>query len=438
MTEASVLVDLTRAWQGTAARVMTELDTALRAEAVFSGRILVTPAQADELSRGPWGEPAHWETEVLALALLPTDEQVRQRSLAALKASVEAGVYTTFFSFNTALLNEVARAFPQRNQVNPRRLAEVAAASTGPAAPGAAAAWDDTLMPADEMAGLVALATLRAGGQLKQTQLRDLLARLDDRLAKRPGSVAAVPGFISRAVRTAVDAGLVSVVGEHPSVQIQVTDAGRAAARARESGRTGRASMVRGRAGSPSRSGEFVAILREAELGPYMPYRWAVYEALGPDGIRGVPFGEAIRAAVAEVREGAGPASGGRAAIYPWSRLRSLIETLMRRAEVALDGEGLPLTISWRGRRQLVQGMAENWQAKMDAVLLVELARSAGPLTHDDVPDIAGALYGERTDATFDRVYDLVDEAVRAGVVVLDDEDRVHIATGREAPGLAS
>lgn len=426
MPENVVLVDLTRAWTATSARVMTELDAELAGGDQYRGHVLITRVQEPELTPESWPRTDRWEdVEALPVALMSVDAQVREWALASIARCLERGERVTFFSFNTALLNEIAKAHPDRDHVNPRRLAEVSALVSGGPTGSKLGGWDESLIPSDEVAALVAVAVERAGGSIPQVQIRDELDRLDGRLAKRAGTVTAVPGFVSRMVAEAVSRGYVTTQGSHPTVLIGLTDVGREAALKRAATLPRMLAAPHGSRAAGTRSEEFLAALRAAELGPYMPYRWMVYSAIRDLSDTQHPFGEIVGSAVRRVRDEASQGGVGPEGGYPWSRLRALIEALIRRSGVALGLDGQPLELSWRGRHQLIVEFERDWEFSLDALLVQEIAARVGALEHGDVPDIAGALYGERTEEAFDRVYRVVEQGVVRGWLE-DVDDRIN------------
>jgi hypothetical protein len=290
--------------------------------------------------------------------------------------------------------------------------------------------WDASFMSETEAVESLLHALIdRAGGTARKTVIRRHLEALDARFQKDAGGFASQNGFITALIDLAQRRGLVEVHGSDPDALISVTDRGRDAAsnsavpqdslqrgvsrvQRRDTDTIGPTPPPSGSA-ARSRSARFVDVLRAADFGPFMTHRTAVYEEIAGAVAQGpTPLKTLVGNAVRVVREGSSEATDK----FPWSRLRIFVERLMAQNPVAMSGDE-KIALSWANGDREVDGLAPDWECRLDGEIVLFLVDQGMEITLHDLPDLAGALYSSRHEAFVQRAYDVVALLVREGVL---------------------
>jgi hypothetical protein len=274
--------------------------------------------------------------------------------------------------------------------------------------------WDSSFMSEEDAALAVTSAIARRSSHVVyKTDLRQTLEITDDRFSKVSGSFASSQGFISSLVNLAASRGLIEVSGSEPRIKITLTDKGLRVATEQP--------IVRGavertndeRLAKVSRSTLFMDEWRGANLGPFMTVRTKVYDEIdrtissGPKELK-----KLVNDAVRAVRE-AEPSDDMK---FPWSRVRQFIESLMYRCPVAVSG-GENIALDWSNGKRLVEAMRDDWQLRLDGVLVLHLIENGLDVTLHDLPELAGALYNSRDEDATDRAYDVVQQLQGDGLI---------------------
>lgn len=233
--------------------------------------------------------------------------------------------------------------------------------------------------------------------------------------------------------------GVVKASGEGVHVTVTLTEQGRAVATANTRGSSldpTAAGQLADEHGSGTRSNAFVTLWKAANLGPFMTVRTAVYDAIdrqlenGPTTLKGLVSG-----AVKEVRE----AQAEQPEKFPWSRVTQFVETLMRRRPVALSGDER-VSLTWTNGSLEVTAMVDEWQLVLDGELVLHLVDQGAQVRIDDMPDLAGALYGRRDKTDINRAYEVVRRLIQDGLIAdgaPDDPLRQVPPTALRAPDAA-
>jgi hypothetical protein len=397
------VIDITRAWPETAASVLQKV----------LGAISETPGPQIEIYARTGHDPKVADlAEAHGATLIVTDESdwaLTSKVAQSVERMLELTSPVQLFSFSPAV-KHMAAAFGGRVTFSPLAPYSRAEAQR--------AQWDETFMPAKEAAGFVAKAISKRPTQAAwKTDLRPLLESLDPRFSKDAGGPASVVGFISLLTELAHKRGLVTLTGSEPRVHIALTEEGRRVAAgvvADAASHQGAQVVQAAHETTGTRSDRFMALWRSANLGPFQSVRTKVYDEID----RAIAAGEPrkLKTLVSEAVKAVRAADPAHPEKYPWSRVTTFLEGLMRRRPVAVSGDG-PVARTWANGELEVTQMVDEWRLLLDGELVLHLVDHGMELRIDDVPDLAGALYGGRTEDDLERAHDVVRRLIQDGLL---------------------
>jgi hypothetical protein len=163
------------------------------------------------------------------------------------------------------------------------------------------------------------------------------------------------------------------------------------------------------------RSEVFQAILIKRNLGPFPDHRPLVYnavEALINQEVR-VRVSELLKRAVTDAK--AASAERNRAAGREprvddrlWAGIAKFSEQLLLEAKVLIGPEGEVLGTDWRSRSVPVHGLASDWRAMCDGVMILGLVDEGEVISSVEAKNLARAIYHSSTEESETRVNDAV------------------------------
>lgn len=292
----------------------------------------------------------------------------------------------------------------------------------GFAAKDPAATWPSSEMPHAEALNLLEKALRSVGGRTYRSNIRPQLTKLDPRFALTSNTWAAGPSIITALLDLGFRRGLIEFEGPDPATQkVRLLKDLSVGDQERPGGSAAATPALKPPAthDDKTRSEQFVTLLRQRAMGPFMTVRLAVYDAI--DGTLSspsvpLPLREIVSEGVASARE-LGIESK---AEFPWSRVKAFVERLLSRVPVAQDSAGASFLFTWQTSGTEVTRFDDDWQLKLDGELVLELLTAGESLDLGDVPDIAGAMFNGRDEEKLERVYRVVETLVAADKVTED------------------
>lgn len=409
----TTIIDVTKAWQGTEATV---LESVLNVVSALGETVEVTAfaRQAPALTQ----LATTHGLSVTTVEDFESEPAVAATITAAIAEKLHAGDNICVYSFSPGVRAAVM-AWSMRT---PGRVVYAPLNPFSPVRPEGSVvstAWDAAFMREEEATRhlIEAIASTRTPS-VAQVNLRTLLQVRDPRFSKVSGGFAATPRFISLLIDLGRARGLIVTTGTHPRTYVSLTENGRLAVQEAQSATQASAPVSASATAalvSPTLSAQFVAALRSDGLGPFMQVRVEVYEEI--DRLVGVDspvelkrlVGDAIKVTRESGRSNVPPT-------FPWSRVRAFIEGLMRRRPVAISAGEL-VALDWSNGASPVDSMLDNWQIRLDGVLVLHLLDKGIEIRMHDLPDLAGALYNGRDTSEMDRAFEVVATLARDGLI---------------------
>jgi len=125
------------------------------------------------------------------------------------------------------------------------------------------------------------------------------------------------------------------------------------------------------------------------------------------------------------------PARNGKP--QPWRKTELFVEKLLTVTDALLDKSGTPIGRGIRAKTATVDKLADSWQEKADAEIILRLVDLVHDLGHDDHENLAGVLYLKRDQDACDRI-----EAILRNLVVDAGKLEEKEVDGRVVYGRAS
>jgi len=271
---------------------------------------------------------------------------------------------------------------------------------------------------------------------IRQTNLRYVLEREDDRL-KKTHPVGRTQGLISHIVKAAEQRGLLEIKDRetiNPLVWLREP----AQAHSEQVPKPAAATSVAAKLPPKrqSRSQQFINALREANYGPYSDYRLALYSHVRDAVAQANPHGARqlqaiLRDAVERMKaQIAGRYGKQKADDFSWRKLHEFLGKLVTRNPVMLDDMLEPTYPSFATLSTQIRELAPRFEIELDGVLVVELVSRVRDISVHDLPQLAGALYMDRTDADVDRISEVVGLLRERGNIVEGEGDSRFLSLG--------
>lgn len=152
---------------------------------------------------------------------------------------------------------------------------------------------------------------------------------------------------------------------------------------------------------SNSRSGEFIALLKSHNMGPFFKIRHLLFSKMldilqNKGNIRPSRL---LSLVITEVK------NESESKNQPWRFMRIFIEKITRENSVFLDSDGNAFNFSLDNDSQkFVVKIVGDWENKVDDYLILFLIKHKKDITTSDYMQIAGAIYGSRSEDSEDRV----------------------------------
>jgi hypothetical protein len=152
------------------------------------------------------------------------------------------------------------------------------------------------------------------------------------------------------------------------------------------------------------RSGHLQTTLHEAKFGPYSEGRLQMYKELAQvlSQKPGLACSHLIREAKTAAATEGKPAKTGQP--QPWRKIADFVEQLLTMSGVLLDDSERPIGRGIRAKTASVYRLADSWQQKADAEIVLRLVDLVDNLGHDDHENLAGLLYLSRSQEACDKV----------------------------------
>lgn len=317
--------------------------------------------------------------------------------------------------------------------------------------------WPHALMPIEEALRILveALEEARAtpDNPVAKTDIRQLLARRDQRLAKTSSSLAAMPGLVSILLDKAVAASLVYLTGIDPRVRVHLSPKSAPQTRTTLTPREGMliapsvssdghsaAVAVPSTTEEEGRSKMFQTILRQSDFGIFPEVRAEFYEQIQliADENAGTPITarELTRQAATEVRTKAPAVFEGRKRgdlskeKYPWRKLEEFGMRAMARAGLlqGQDGKIASDVPPLLPKCLIVGPLPTDLGVRLDAELILEIFRRCPNVGWNDRVELAGAIMNGRSEARIDQVEEIIGFLLEAGKAEWDPEAEVFKA----------
>ncbi|WP_155766762.1 hypothetical protein [Mycobacterium intracellulare] len=298
---------------------------------------------------------------------------------------------------------------------------------------GEPTAWPNELIPLDEALSLLAEVLTEnnaAHHPMYKSKIRVLLKQKSRRFDPRSGLPGAnTPNLISRLLAQAEERGLIDYVGTDPStVRVRLKRGATAPEEAAAVAPVTNAPEIDAGAlpvkdEQKSRSERFQDILID-RTGLFSDVRERLL-----DNVQGILAVQATRAEAGEIVKQAvkktktdSPAYFARKSNddlpkdkYPWRKVEGFALVLFARIGIIVDDEGKPIREGgpWQIRRGYFTEIPDNWKTLVDAELILELIRAHERVDFDDIEDLAGAMWCERTEDLIDRVDAAIDYLTR-------------------------
>ena len=288
--------------------------------------------------------------------------------------------------------------------------------------------WNVASIAKPDAARLLAAALAKRGRRaaMRRSTLRRAIGDLEPRLG--PGSLdtASTPRLIAQIVGEA-ERGRLITVDRGDRQFVTLTDLGYEIGTSILAQLTVSNPTIQGPTGPPAarrryrgKSAEIVDFLRSHEFGPFQETRLAVYDEI--DRIIGsgvvVTVSNIVRFAVDEVRSRLESDLAERhQKPYPWKRLMTFVEHLMRQKPVLLSLNSDLLSPSFRHADEVVGSLVKGWRMGLDGQIIITLIRGGIELGFSDRVDIAGALYNSRSDDAQEKVLSLLRLLIESGIV---------------------
>ncbi len=280
--------------------------------------------------------------------------------------------------------------------------------------------WPHELMPIDDavtflVAALREVSATAPAKAVRQTDVRAILARLDNRFEKA-NPLASFPGFISALLRAAEDRDAIAIDRldiNNPRIWLSAEAAGADNRRFLQVARR-----------SHSRSQEFLDSLRRQRLGPFSNIRRQLFDALemvindGP-----VALGELLRKTI-DVTRSSIQTQGLEAGRYPWRHVREFLTELLTRRPVLVGLDGSSVAPSFVTLATPIAGIHPDWRSQLDGELTVALVAGGVDIRLADVSALAGALYFERSDHTEAEAATVISKLLEIGRIEESDDDQ--------------
>jgi hypothetical protein len=245
---------------------------------------------------------------------------------------------------------------------------------------------------------------------VRQTDLRYILERNDDRL-KKTHQAGRTPLLISQIIKAAQRRAVVEIGGDHTNPIIWVRQPASVVTGPEPTLAAATAQNVTKR---PSRSQSFMNTLRAAGYGPYSDYRLALYSHLrdvileaNPNGARHVQI--ILRLVIDRLKaQISGRFGKQKAEEFSWRKLHEFLGKLLSRNAVLVDDQNNRISPSFATLSTPVATLVPEFELELDGVLVYELVERVSDISVHDMPQLAGALYMDRTDSDIDRVAQVV------------------------------
>jgi len=230
------------------------------------------------------------------------------------------------------------------------------------------------------------------------------MAMIDQRLAGN-GQTTGSSGLVSTLIRIAEARGLIEVdrTANSKNPLIWPSRDTSAAPRSRSECVTLNGSTGEKPNDSPDqiqhRSRQFESLLKPAGMEPLTDARRALYDAIEEivTADDHLTLDLLISRAKEQAKMSLEAAGKGN---QPWSRAGSLVMRLLTTAAVLIGEEQRPIVAGWAGSLEKVTGLVESWRIKADAEIILALITLTDDVSVDDVSNLAGLLYRQRSDET--------------------------------------
>lgn len=188
------------------------------------------------------------------------------------------------------------------------------------------------------------------------------------------------------------------------------------------------------------RSEVFQAILIKRHLGPFSDHRPLVYNAI--EGLIGsgvkVRVSELFRRALkdAKVADDERNKASGRVSRVDdrlWAGIAKFSEQLFLEAKALIGPDGEALGTDWKSRCVPVDGLAPDWRAKCDGLLILGLVDEGEVISSVEAKNLSRAIYHSATEESEDRVNEAVLYLLKERIVEETTEGLRRVRPSSEA-----